>query len=770
LKPANVLVTESGQVKVLDFGIARMLSEPGSGEEERTRTGQILGTLSYMSPEQLGGDPGSVDTRSDVYTLGVIGYGLIAGQRPIELEGTSLAQAAHRIQTWEPVRLGSLNRSWRGDLEGVCSQALSKEPSQRYGSAGELANDVRRHLSNHPVLARAPSTLYRVRKFVVRNPLLVIGASALVLLSIGFGSVMAVQAQRVAKQRDLAERKNQLSWEVAEFLVDLFQISNPEEARQQQLSARNVLDLGSKRIRSQVHADPELRSALLLVMARTYTALGDPDAASPLVDEAIELRSGGTMRSEDLAEAQHVKAVVEAGQGDFVAALKRLNRIVEDLGDRSLEQPRMRFVLGQALVSANMQMGRLDDAMREAERMIQAEGENTVDGAQALALRGQVYDELGRFDRAESDLLLAKQRLESLVPEESLEYIKILRSLGDLYLHMDRLEDCEELMGRALELDRLVYGDNHPNVDADLYDLASAVARKGDLARAIELFKEVLVRDRKNLGDHPFVGIDMVEIAQLMSAKGDLEEASEWFAKGLEIQRRLLPPDHFELATSLNNLSNHEQRLGHLDRALELSRQALAIREASFGADHPTVWTSRSALAVRLDQVGQKEEAEDLYRQVLAARERLMPGHSQVATSRFNLASFLVSQKRWKEAEGLNDLAFEKFRSALGEHHPNVARCQLLKGRILLQDGRAAEAEIHIRAAGVTRRMSMNPGTIAVMVTDMRLAECLLAQDRFEEAEGILCPLWDLAVEGYGAQHGFAQAVRRMYTQACENN
>jgi non-specific serine/threonine protein kinase/serine/threonine-protein kinase len=213
LKPSNILVDEAGQPRVLDFGVARANGPDPRSSTAHTQTGQLLGTLVYMSPEQVAADPAALDERSDVYTLGVILFELLAGRLPYPVELLPMTEAARVIREQDPARLGAIDRRLRGDVETIVGRALEKDKEQRYPSAAELAADIRRHLRNQPIRARPPSRLYQVRKFVRRRKALVVATTASLALLLGDAAVLVVRLRDQVVQQ---ARRNQ---EVHQALV-----------------------------------------------------------------------------------------------------------------------------------------------------------------------------------------------------------------------------------------------------------------------------------------------------------------------------------------------------------------------------------------------------------------------------------------------------------------------------------------------------------------------------------------------------------------------
>mgnify|MGYP002633698002 CR=1 FL=1 len=288
LKPANILVTESGQPKILDFGIARV-TDADVRATMGTDLGQLVGTLPYMSPEQVGGDPLDLDTRSDVYTLGVILFELLAGRRPYPL-GRQLTEAARIITEEEPPSLGTLDRAWRGDVEAIAARSLEKEKTRRYQSAAELAADIRRYLGNEPIEARPLTTLYQLRKFTRRHTALVGGAAATVaalLIGLVATGYFMVQAQA---ERDRATAEAGKARAINTFLQETLGAANPYEGTGREVTVLEALDVATEQIAASFAEQPEIRAAVEHTIGSTYSDLAEHDRAEPLLRSALAIR------------------------------------------------------------------------------------------------------------------------------------------------------------------------------------------------------------------------------------------------------------------------------------------------------------------------------------------------------------------------------------------------------------------------------------------------------------------------------------------------
>jgi len=285
LKPSNILVDSSGQPKILDFGVARAVDADTGATTLHTDVGQLIGTLPYMSPEQVAADPASVDQRSDVYALGVLLFELLAEALPYSVPRHSIVEAARVIQTVEPTSIGALSRTFRGDIDTIVAKALEKDKQRRYESAEALADDLRRYLADEPIVARPPSAVYQIRKFAKRNRAIVVGAgAALVALMLGLvgtsvGLIRAQRAQREAvaaksvaeAKQEEAERQTRIAQAVNDFLNDdLLSAVDPQNTDNPDITVRQVLDAAAGKIDTAFSQEPLVEAAVRVTLGKTY--------------------------------------------------------------------------------------------------------------------------------------------------------------------------------------------------------------------------------------------------------------------------------------------------------------------------------------------------------------------------------------------------------------------------------------------------------------------------------------------------------------------
>ena len=602
LKPDNILVTEQGVPKLLDFGIAKMLTEVPGGNEATL----MAMTPVYASPEQVRGEP--IGTSTDIYSLGCVLYKLLTGVAPHELQGKSPAESVRWICEKEPRVPSSLNPELSRDEDNILHMALRKEPQGRYRSVEQFAADINRYLSNEPVLARPATAGYRLQKYVRRHRIGVAVAAGLVLLLAGFAAVQAVQLRRITRERDRADR-------VMQFLSGMFKVSDPGEARGNSITAREILDKGSQDIRAGLSQDPELQAQMLRVMGQVYGNLGLYVRARELLTQALDIRR----RVLGPSDPQTLTSM-----DDLVLNLNREGhyRDAEKLQRETLELRRR--VVGPEHPDTLRSMSSLSNT---------------------LALEGR-YPEAEKLQRETLDI---QRRIRG--PENP----ETLRSTDNLAITLDRVghyAEAEKLQRETLEIRRRVLGPEHPETLGSLGNLGATLNREGRYAEAERLQQETLDLRRRILGpQHPDTLVAMTDLAVSLKRQRHYAEAEKLEREALEIQNRVLGPEHPSTLMSMNNLSTTLNSEGHYGEAEKLLRTSLEIKRRVLGPDHPETLRSMVNLATSLQHQGRYSEAEKFERDALAARRRILgPEHPDVALTVYNLGVVMESEGRHNEA------------------------------------------------------------------------------------------------------------------------
>lgn len=593
LKPANVLVQEAEtlvssthagsqlEVKVLDFGLARLTEDELGGPSLATQPGTIQGTVPYMSPEQVRGNVEQVDVRSDVYALGVMLFEILEGELPYDLRRASLPEAARIICEQPPRALAgvAVKTPLGRDLAVIVSKALEKDPERRYQSVAALAEDIQRALHQQPILAQSPSTIYQLRKLVARHKLGVGFAFSIVVLLAGLAVTMTLAAGRIALQRDRANREAQVAQQVSGFLVNLFQVSKPELARGKSITARELLDKGAAGIQSDKSMDPEVKASLLNTMGDAYSSLGFFAQSQPLLQAALVIRTSlFGAQSRQTAETLRDLGLLALNHGD--------DKTAESYYQRSLQAYRA------------------------------AEGPVNADVAVLLNDLGTALDHIGRLDEAQSYFEQALAMRTRLSGPNSPELIPMRTNLAFIaYSKKDYARAADQLR-QELALAKKVYGDDHPFVSKISNNLGGVLFTEKLYAEAEQYYRQALALNRKLLGDqHPEIGLDLANIAEAQDAQDNLSGAEKQYRAALAILQAKVPPTDFRVRfveTNLGSVLVREQDKTRLAEAETLLRAALAADQKALPPGDWNIADAQSELGGCLLAQGKLAAAEPL--------------------------------------------------------------------------------------------------------------------------------------------------------------
>ncbi len=638
LKPSNILVAVvDGQLqpKIIDFGIARAVNDDEPLASQATVVGQFIGTPEYMSPEQAGAIGGGVDARSDVYSLGVVLYELLTGHRPYDFaRRTPTAVSARLTERSRPLRPSAavhtrtlaaapestivdraaaravsparLRRLLRGDLDTIVLKAIHPDPERRYGSAEQFSADLERFLEGRPVLARPDSLPYRTQRFVQRH---VFGVAVTALAAVGglvFVVLLARERTRALEAEQQARIEAGTATAVSDFLVSLFDVASPETGKDRGITAREMVDRGVARIRSELTDEPAVRGQLLFTLGSVYRELGRIDQAEPLLREALDVRRQAFGASHPLvADTLGRLARIRLDRGDTAESLALYEQALEIR--RAVSGPASAPV-GEVLNNiglVHLTAGRFAEASavlaEAAEIRLAAGGEGSHGAGSVLYNMAVTHYELGQYDDALTHLDRAEPLLRAelrAIDDPHPKLVALASFRGLLLRELDRQDEALEVLERGVEAAREIYTEPNPALATILTNLALVVQRRGDLDRAEGLYREVLAIDQAVYGErHADVAHDYFNLGTfLYRHRGHRDEGTRYVQVALDMRRDLLGADHPATAVAMRTLADYHVDAGRVRDALPLLEAAHAAQVKALPPDHPSLATTRQAL------------------------------------------------------------------------------------------------------------------------------------------------------------------------------
>jgi tetratricopeptide (TPR) repeat protein len=566
----------------------------------------LIGTPEYMSPEQAEMSGANVDTRTDVYSLGAILYELLVGALPFDpkdLRRAGFDEIRRKIREEDPPRpstklstmgetsniqaqkrrteWSALIRQIRGDLDWITMKALEKDRTRRYGTPSDLAADIERYLHNQPIIARPPSTAYKIGKFVRRHRFGVGVASAVAILLVAFSVTTAVQAHRIALERDRANQEAEASRQVSDFLTGLFKVSDPNEARGNSITAREILDKGADKITRELQGQPLVQGKLMNTIGAVYDGLGLFNPAQDLLEKALETR---------------IKAL-GPDHPDVAGTLGQLGTVMWHKGD---------FVRAKEL---------MERALAINEKSF---GPNAKEVADSLHNLGNLYWRQGQFDEARRVLERCLAIREKVNGPDHADVAGTLNSLGAIAYKEGDLKKAGEIWERTLAIREKTLGPDHPYLAQTLNNLAICYTYTGQPKRAVPLLERVVRIQEKVLGPkHPDLASGLMNLGDAYFKGGDISAAKPYFARAVSIMEAA-SPDNPELGRFLDRLAAVLLQEKDLKAAEDLYERSLALRRKALGPTNPEVAESLGGLADCASQAGRLKEAEDLYERALA--------------------------------------------------------------------------------------------------------------------------------------------------------
>ena len=704
LKPSNILIDESGQPKVLDFGVAR-LTDSDVHVSQQTDLGQLIGTLAYMSPEQVLADPAELDTRSDVYALGVMLYELLAGRLPYDVS-TSIHEAIRTIHEEDPKRLSSISRIYRGDLETIAAKALEKDKSRRYGSAAALAADIRRYLQNEPISARPASASYQLQKFARRHRA-VVAAVAAVMLALAVGIVATTREALRARR---AERAAVTSEETAQAITNFLQNdllaqagataqAAPGTKPDPDLKVRTALDRAAGRIDGTFAGRPVVEAAIRATIGRTYYDIGLFPQATEQFTKALELR----------------KTALGPTDRSTLSSISELSTLYSATGDWSRAE-------SHASALVHMCPGAL--------------GEQHDDCISARAQLAQIYSDQGKFAQAEPQLasIVALQR--QTLGDRHDDTLTSMNDLALCYRRQRKDAQAEQLYRETLDLRMRFSGEEHPQTLLVMNNLGGLYLAQSRFTEAEAMLGKLVATSRRALGEeHRTTLFASNGLALAYTNLGRLTEAEALQRRVVEVQGRVLGENHPATLAALNNLSQTQWRQGRFAEAATLQTQLLETRRKLLGVEHPDTITSEQNLARVHRSLGQFDSAQELVASVLTKRQRVLrPDNPQILTALLDQGALFRLQGDYSRAEAVLTQAVEQLRRALGPKDLQTLNGEENLAEVFRLQRRLPEAEALLNSVLQARQRDGAAENAATSATRVALGRVLIDQRKHDQA------------------------------------
>ena len=708
LKPGNILVTDDGEPKLLDFGIARLIEDAGNSGSTTLVGGRMM-TPEYASPEQIKGE--RVTTASDVWSLGVLLYEILAGKRPHqtilkqETGEDALKMAITNSEPLKPSAAVNLSqpedratfRSLTGDVDLIVMKALRKEPDRRYGAAFQLGDDIRRHLNGFPVEAAPESLTYKLGKFIRRHrPAVLLAAMAFCMIAASMIALLHQQEQTEA-QRIQAELERDASQKITAFLVEMLETADPFSSGGD-ITVQEVLEQASRKAVFDLEETPEVKTKLLDAMARAHHGLGEHQKAVELLEMSYAIHK-------------------------------------EHMGEEDTRTVSSLAALGHAWHTAG-DFRKADDLLKEALNQTQDLGFKTLEG-RTQGYIGRLRSNESRTREAETSLLQAIEILrEQGDPLD--EVVELSRVLANVYRNQGQLELSQCLYEELIEDLETRFGADHLMPAKVRRYLGGVLIERMDLFGAEQAFRKVLAVQNRHLEPfHPERLHTVHYLAQAVGRQGYYDETESLMHESISGYGYSLGERHPDYLIAMSNQGVFYNHIGEYDNALNSLRQSLAIELEVFGPGHRSVGHTYENLATTLGRLGQYEESEESrFRAMAIYADKDTYTGVYILESKINLAHFYLTRNRVDEAEEIFLDLKDIFLKRDGANSPHYARVQIGLGLAALERGLPELADDLVQG-GLKTWMELGQDSLITLKLKGHMAQVHRANHRPDQALAI---------------------------------
>ncbi len=638
LKPDNILIDSSGKVKILDFGISKLLEDEDN--LMLTQTGSKILTPRYAAPEQIKGT--NITTATDMYSLGVVLYKLLTGIDPYDLDNKTRYEVEQTIIHDEPckpseaVRDPQLKRSLKGDLDAILLKSMRKEYGNRYRVASEFLEDLKNFEQGLPVGAHEGNFTYKTRKFIKRNKLPIIYST--ISLAVLLFTMLYYTAQ-LRYERNIAKTEAQTANEVTDFLIELFEANSPGNSRGKEITARQLLTEGEKNI-GNLSNQPKVQARLLGVLGTIYSLLNTLDKADSLKSLSVSLNK--ELYSEinpELASSYYSLAQTKHTLGEYKLTLSLLDTAIT-----------------------------YQTELPEIDR---------IELAKSLRLKAETLKDLGNLDSAYAVIKRSQDIFKDQNAIQSRDYYRLLTELGAILSEEGRFKDAIETWNAAVDLSKSLFSPPHPDISGSYLGLAYTYKEMKEFNKAESLYKKVISMNMELYGEnHLNTAVAINNLAGLYYYTKEYQKADSLFARSHNILSGILGEDHPSVISVLYNRANLNSDMGNYNEAESLYKLVLEFDVKTFGEYHQNVAFDHTGIAALLKRQEKYEEAEQHYLKSLEIRKKVYknPDHPYIASDLRSLANLMVRTEQYTKADSLYRASIRSLIANYSPDHSEVKR------------------------------------------------------------------------------------------------